>query len=295
MRAHIHPDLQTAILTQFMDPGFLRELETELRNLLGETFDVIHRRDRKEQHVKPFHERHRLAVLLDILRKHQAGIRGLPLSILATIAELNATRRLLSESRQNPLSTKLITGIQNPTEYPHTLILLSIADLFVRNGSKLELMAEATGRMCDLRLISPDGEYLNIEVKTPRELCWLDESLSAQGARRQVKTQFHRAGTNAKGQLPPDAPGLLVIGGFSLEPRVHEIFEAAARQYFDRPPGPYSHVVGLIFSWIGTVMTPADAEIVGNKLTFDTMLAVKTENRFVQNPVYEGRLFINMV
>jgi hypothetical protein len=294
MRAPIHPKLQEALITEFMDPGFLEGLEKDFGDLLGYTYEVILRRDKKEQYAKPVKQRHRLAVLLDVIRKHQSGMRRLPLSIPAAVGELAATRRLLTVSRQNPIWPKLISGLRNPDEYLHTVVMLGAADFFLQRNSKVELMEESNGRMCDLRLIAPDG-YVNVEVKTPRELVWPPENLTPSDARRHVTNQFHKAGTTPLGQLPPDAPGLLIMGGSTLDARVHELFEAAGRWYFEHPPADYSHIIGVVFSWIGTVMTSAEAEIVGDKFSFDTMLALKTENCLVQNPIYSGRFFINLV
>lgn len=42
-------------------------------------------------------------------------------------------------------------------------------------------------------------------------------------------------------------------------------------------------------------MTGADAQLEGDKFRMETRMATKTENRFIQNPVYTGRFFIRMV
>lgn len=264
----------------------------QLEQLLGDAFVAIQRVDAKERFAKSFHQRHRLAVLLEVLQSWERGIKERsPIFPLAAVSEIAATVKLFQEAQNDALWPKLVRSLVSPTEYAHTVILLSLAVHLHNAGAEVFLQPENnTTRSCDLVVDHGDGVDLNLEVKVPRELQWQVKPLLPKQAVAHVTKQFNKAGTGLSGQLPPLRPGVLAIGVLSADQRTRDLLRASAETHLLRPPGDYSHILGVLFVSLGNYMSISPPVIRGDQFRMDARVDAAVHIDLVPNPHYTGRI-----
>jgi len=282
-----------AVLSHSLPP-----FEQHLEKLLGDVFTSIERKDRNARLSKPFHQRHRLPVLLEIVRKWEQGIKDLPIPPLNALAELIVTLQLFERCLTDPLWPKLVTGLKNPTDYAHTVVLLGLTSHMREAGKDITLQPPAnTGRSCDLRVLVTSMPHtgFNLEVKVPSELLWPIQPLPPAKALKQTKHLFRSAGTNEKGQLPPPVTGILVVGGLSFDQRTRDMLQSAGERHLLNPPGDYSHIAGVLYFWLGHQLTVSPSVIDGDRLRLRSYLDTLAQIAFVRNPHYSGPLNLELV
>lgn len=283
------PALQAQLFHSATFKGRLPPIRDEIRELLGDQFDAIQKGDRRARLTRPYWRRHRLMVLLDVLRAYEDGGQPrLGISPLAALGELRIARDVFRDGCREGIWPKLRSSLRTNDEYPHTLVLLAIAKLLRDSGNEVLLEVEhQSGRVGDLRIQAADRS-INFEVKVPSELLWEVDPLTPKQANQHIPRLFKAAGTGLKGQLPPPHSGMLVIGGLHFSERTRDLLQKAAERHFERPPSDYGHIMGVLFTWVHTWMTPAEGELSGNRISFDTQFITAVRSELVPNPGYRG-------
>jgi hypothetical protein len=264
----------------------------QLEQLLGDAFAKIQHVDSKERFVKSFHQRHRLAVLLEVLKSWERGVKQRsPIVPIAALSEIAATIRLFQDAQDDALWPKLVRSLVNPTDYAHAVILLSLAVHLHNAGAEVFLQPENhVTRSCDLVVNYSQEVGLNIEVKAPRDLQWLDDPLTPKRAMEHLKKQFGNAGTGPRGQLSPPTPGVLAIGVLAADSRTLDLLRASAEKHLLFPPGDYSHIMGVLFISLGSSMDVSAPTIMGNRFQLGARVDTKTHVDLVHNPHYTGAI-----
>jgi hypothetical protein len=262
----------------------------EVEDLLGESWLSIRKADKRLRLMKPFRSRHRLSVIADVFEAFLKGeTHSSRISPFVALGELIATRDLFWVWRDDPLWVSLVRSLKNPAEYAHTLVLLALADSLRRNGEYVTLNPIASsGRSPDLVAGTAGTSLINLEVKIAQELLWPTKPLTPVEAGTIVKRLFRSAGTQRSGQLAPPRTGILVIGGLSSDRRTQDLLQNAAERHLLRPPADYSHILGVLFTWVGTVVSQRDIELVGDELTIESRLLVTVKCEFARNLHYTG-------
>jgi hypothetical protein len=274
-----------------LTPGGLRAAAARAQSLLGERYaDLIAKDERRRNSAT---QRHRLTALLTYAREAADALElaaGGPMALDGDLlAELAMTLSLIDRWSNHPTAADLVGTLADPTEGQHTVMMLAVASNLADTGNHvgLETHAVGGGRIPDIWSEPTLLERLNIEVKTPQPLRAPENvPVSVEDGEQIIATQIKKAASTGSGQLDPQQPGILVVGGFHLGEGSLDNLAAAALNLLKRE-SEREHKRHLAFVIVADltyeVQTGADAT--GNAVEFFRPLV---ETRFVRRPGYSG-------
>lgn len=263
-----------------------------MRALLVPVFDQLDARDRRGLDSKdPPKHRHRLMQMVESVRLAAAAFSTGRLYLdLISLAELQVTLEVLNYWRSHPDWGRIPAKVGS--EFQHTLMLLAAAKFLAEAGNKVTIVAEkpaGRGRSADLTAGVGLGEKLRLEVKTSQALD-RPNGLTADRATVVVKEAFRSARTGEGGQLGPDHPGLLVLGGFHLAERDLRLLERAAAAVLATPPRP--HIAGVALLSIGVMLSGSLPDSFDKPVPSGSLNGLLTV-RLVSNPLYTGSVRVD--
>jgi hypothetical protein len=242
-----------------MDLGeeLLRKMANDAKALLGASYEKLaasHARG-KQSRTPPVNP-HRLLELIDAAEAAAASFASdsPEIDAVATV-ELHTALSVFDRWRNDPCWGSIVASITNPTDYPHSVVLLIAASFLTDVGNGVELVFP-TGqkRLSDLRIHTDARTTVSTEVKTPRALMRPERPITLDEAREIVASQISSAGTSAGGQLDPAHPGLLIVGGFGLRDADRTVLRAAARDELRRTARKRTHVIGIALVSVAAVV-----------------------------------------
>lgn len=239
----------------------------QFRELLGDVFpDVLATFHRGQRSPSPPHMPHRLAQLVSLVLPAVCFYRldTVPYVDPVYVAELYAHLAAIRRADQEPVwRSELRPAAKDPKAYLHDLILFMSLDMLDRSfGTVGPLLSSATSsREPDLHFTV--GKHpVRIEIKVPERLILFDLPFHERKASfnttdaDQVIAKAVSDAVGTHGQIRPDRPGIVIIGGFNLIPEEVSAIEAAATVYMERHGArrPYLIGVGLHFMNFGRGM-----------------------------------------
>ncbi len=238
----------------------------------------------------PPSKQHRLMQLLDTAK---AGIdsfaAGNPTVDDYAIVELRGALRVLEAWHGDPCWPGIVRSLENPTYFRHAVICLAYASFLVDAGNDVALQEETVTRSADIQIAVRSNLFTGAEVKSPTALQDPEEPISIADADRLVGGAMKDAGTGPRGQLSPDRPGLLAIGGFNLREIDLETLQEASRGLLLRTGGWRRHIVAISILSFGIASLPS--EITGREEgeTIEAIFDIRTS----LNPQYTGNAALN--
>jgi hypothetical protein len=270
-----------ATLDRKFTPQELREVIAHAEDLIGAPLDDLltaHRLGASSP--TPPQYSHRLIDLLLRLRKaadNPADALALDVASVA-IVEVSAVVFTFDEWRDDPAWSEFQLAIQDPRHYLHATATLTVASALRQHHSKTEIVASSTpGSSPDLRMVVGDEHGLAVEVKTSHSLSQRSEPMTAAAAVPFVEKSLKDLGSGFKRQLARGQPGVLVIGGFHIDPDTFRALGDAAAVVLGRGR-QRTHLLAIVISHTRYI-TPSGR-----------MLAMAHETRIVSNPQYLGDL-----
>lgn len=279
-----------------LSPEALESLIDRTQALLGDTFQGLAKTDQRIlTHGKGKADRHRLMELVEGVRWSAKNLRDAVATIDGiSIVELSMSVNLLERWRNDPAFAGIVRTFANPPDFPHAIITLAAASNLTDAGNGVGLyVTDPKGmRPADLWLASGVEDRMAVEVKAPIALQKRHGSVSMKEARRIVETALKKAGSGASGQLRPERPGVLLVGGFHLRKRDVDMLEGAATYEFARRPGKRNHIAGMLTLTVGltarnVALNPRGLVSRPNTTLHDTIIV-----RFARNPSYDRPLQI---
>jgi len=161
-------------------------------------------------------ERHRLRFLAERVR---ASAETFPDVIdLPAILELDLILELAHAWQGDPAWPSRLKSFREAGQFTHGIIELAAGSALIAIGNDVGPERPRKGRRtADLGCVISAADVLALEIKVPQRLQWPARSqLRRDEAVTLVERALGAAGTGRRGQLSPERPGILVIGGFHL-------------------------------------------------------------------------------
>ncbi len=256
-----------------------------VRALLGPIFDELQASDERGLLSRtPPPRRHRLMQLVEGVNLGAAALNENHRVLdVVSLVELEWTRRALVRWNGDPEWPRIRAAIGSAFE--HTLLVLIAADVLADLGNTVTILPAAMSknrRTADLQASVDLGGPMMIEVKAPEALHHPPDFTEAL-ARHTVRKAFRSSKTGTGGQLSPEYPGLLLLGGFHLSELNVRVLEKAAADVIAESPRRM-HVAGVVLFSIGLLMTQMPGPRFSGNL--DPVFRMKV----VANPDYAGRV-----
>ena len=278
----------------------LEALITEARHSLSEIFDDLaatHERGRSARRTPPRHG-HRLMELIDsVSRSARRFESAQPAIDVVSIAELHLTVDLLRQARGRPGWLANLRAMRNPTTFPHEVVKLAAERYLTALGNPVQVPGDQGSgeRSPDLLIIVGQNESMAVEVKAPTALQSASGTLQRDDALEIVRRQLRSAGTGARGQLSPQRPGILVIGGFHLRKADLELLKELAVELLPRAPGGRKHIAGVVVLSVGLLAENIVFEPDRIVSSSETLLHPIIQVRVAKNPSYAAALPIEVI
>jgi hypothetical protein len=237
------------------DAQHLQRLIDEVRALMGETFDMLDRRDQKRR-ASGSTNRHPLMVTVHALRSAIASFATpTPTVDHWPVMELVTLLDTLRRWKNHPALAALVRGFVN--EYPHTVLTLATATALTDLGNGVVFHAARGGRAADLLLVVGARKRVAVEVKVRDALRAPDAPVGYDLLLTEIRAAVKSARTGAKGQLSRQHPALLILGGFHLAQSDLDAFQQAAADYLRdaQTKGRHAHLMGIGLVAFGTSLT----------------------------------------
>jgi hypothetical protein len=267
-----------------MDEVELRRLVRRTKALLGDKYSILVESHRRGLLAKtPPSTQHRLMQLLGAV---QAGITsfvaGQPAFDANAIGELHLALTVLEKWQGNPAWPSILRTLENATDFRHAVISLAAASFLIDSGNDVGIQEESTTRSADLQIATRSNVTVGLEVKSPSALQGPREPIRADEADRIIDKAIRDAGTGSRGQLSPNRPGLLIVGGFHLQERDLDALEEASKRLLLRTGNWRKHIAGISVLSLGIYVDHVNPRI-------EQALSI----RISLNPQYTGQTAID--
>ena len=191
--------------------------------------------------------------------------------------------------RNHPRYDKICNHLDQPDIFAHNVSQLAIAAFLQDLGNGVVLAPESQKiRRSDLWISGGPGNLVSLEVKSRNELRTLKSRLSPDNATKAVRAALESAGIDHGGQLDPNSPGILGLGGFALSSGdIETILKQATfemKQLGDRAKhiaAIFAFSVGVSLEGQGKIIEPAKGIQLG-------ML-----HGIAPNPKYDGSVLLH--
>lgn len=280
-----------------MDAPFLDDLARRGQELIGDDFsklDAAYRRGLQRSTTPPTRS-HRFIELIAIAREDAASYdRAAPGVHLLDIVELHAALEQLERWKNDPSMPALLKSLRGADDYAHALVTLTAASFLTDAGNAVELARPAGHRRTpDLRLHIGSQRRVNVEVKVPQALVRPASAIDLARATDLIRAAVSSAGTGERGQLSPQHPGLLIVGGLGLRSTDVDCLEAAGRFVLTERPDERAHITGISLVTVGSLLDGVAADRsdvrVGPQISAGATVAI----RIALNPNYTGETTLN--
>lgn len=191
--------------------------------------------------------------------------------------------------RNHPRYGRLCRRLADPEEFAHNTSQLAIAAVLQDLGNGVTLAPESPNQgNCDLWVAGGPASTVSLEVKARHELRTLSQGLGPDEAARAVREAIDHAGIGQGGQLDPGRPGILGMGAFMLSPTDMETLLRQARIQMRDWQDHATHVAAIFAVSVGFSL-----ESVGQNLTPERGIDLRTLHGFVPNPKYSGSVLLS--
>jgi hypothetical protein len=280
------------------DPEFLKSIIDRARRILGPVFDPLRARDLRGQTTPktPPKHRHRIMEMVDAteaaLRSVEKGQQEMD---VVALVELNMVLELFERWQQNPGIGRIVKEIENPDSYAHAVIVLAAASFLMDAGNAVTVVTPpASGeRTPDLRITTPPGERVGVEVKAPIALQKRTSRVTSEEARKIVASCLKDAGTGPGGQLGVEGTGVLLIGGFQLSRKDVRLLMKAAAEEIRRLPRKRLHIITIAILGADVLLENFNISATHATTTNSSRANAIIVARFVHNPNYAGNVRIS--
>jgi hypothetical protein len=186
---------------------------------------------------------HRLAELVARVEENVAPLRSGSREVdVVSVMELWRATAAFARWSKDPYHARLVEESKDPEHFIHNALLLMVASLLADGGLGPELVPTGETRTPDLRLRISARESIDVEVKTPVALQRRPGAhVTPKTAERLIDDELNRS----RGQLSPEVPSMLVIGGAFWTAELDEHADACARLL---RPGRRGNLVGVILA-----------------------------------------------
>lgn len=280
-----------------MDAPFLDDLARRGQELMGDDFaklDASYRRGLQRSTTPPTRS-HRLIELIAIAREDAASYDGpAPGVHLLDIVELDAALEQLERWQNDPSMPSLLKSLRGADDYAHALVTLTAASFLTDAGNAVELARPAGHRRTpDLRIHIGSRRRVNAEVKVPQALLRPASAIDMARATDLIRTAVSSAGTGERGQLSPEHPGLLIVGGLGIRSTDVDCLEAAGRFVLNERPDERVHIQGVSIVIVGSLLEGITADRSGPKVGGQISAGATVAIRNALNPNYSGETTID--
>jgi hypothetical protein len=233
-----------------------------------------------------------------IVRQVHISARALecatPMIEPTSLVELHLLHSLVQIWSTDPVWPHIRDCLLRPQGYGHALLTMALAQHLRGAGNHVNLVGvgAGTGRLPDIRLVTRQ-EALQIEVKAPRRLQWLNGRLKKVEADGILANAVRKASPGHGGQLSDQHSGILVVGGLQILQQSIEELERAATAFLARDHQRMRHVVGI--SVVSIDVMTGDLEVANDAvfLPEGARLASTARVGFVRNVKFVGELQVD--
>jgi hypothetical protein len=232
---------------------------------------------------------------MQLLDAVQAGITsfvaGEPTLDAVAIGELHLALTVLERWKDNPSWPSILRTLENPTDFRHAVVSLTAASFLIDAGNDVGIQEESTTRSADLQIAVRSNETVGLEVKCPSALQGPRGPIGDDEADRIIDKAMRDAGTGPRGQLSPDRPGLLIVGGLHLQEGDLDTLEEASKRLLLKTGSRRKHIAGISILSIGTYVSLQGGSSIHNQSqpTIERTLSV----RITLNPQYSGNAVVD--
>ena len=275
-----------------LDAQRLLEFARRGEALLGNNFGKLDAAYRRSLARSPSKDVHRLVELIAIARDDAAAFDGdQPGVHLLEIVELSLAIELFERWERDPAMQGLLEDLKGTKDFAHILVTLTAASYLTDAGNGVELVRpsrEQGQRTPDLRLHMGARTRVNCEVKVPDPLVRPADPVDIGSATEIVRNAVSKAGTGTRGQLSPEHPGLLIVGGLHLRTTDVDRLEGAARAVTAERPRHRTHIAGIAAVAVGSSVEGFGADSGGLTVGQDISMSAIASVRIALNPNYSG-------
>lgn len=268
----------------------LKAMVEEMRKLLPGIFDELMERDGRGQKSRtPPKNRHRLmALITEILKCAETFGNSNPKINSTAVGEFIMALGLFKRWKNDPIWPQLLPSLRNPTDYPHAIIALVVASHLndIGNGAGFIATSQQRKRNPDIRIVVSALKSAALEVKAPLLLQKQNRHLDSDLAGAIVRKAIREADTKKGGQLDPQTPGILLIGGFHLSDEEMAHLENASRELLKNDVLHRRHVSAIVVLTIRVIVEGTE----GGKTTLKTMIKPVISYGVAVNPHYDGSI-----
>lgn len=277
------------------DAPFLEMLLTQAETIIGSLFFKLDEKAKRGRtcHKTPSKDPHRLMEKIEKVRQAIKSFQNLnPVIDVYSSLELFTTLSLFEEWRCNPAWSKMLSSFENPSDYCHAIVTLATATLWRKEYGSVGIDVENVSgkRNCDIRIFVSADERIKLEVKSPKCLHNLILPLTKEQAIKMLKDALKSANHKGGGQLSPESPGILVLGGFNLKKNNIDTIIDVTTGWFKGSSKSYNHIIGLQVISIGGYFENTITTSVGVMSGDHTKGFSVIEGRLAMNPNYDGIL-----
>lgn len=200
---------------------------------------------RGRQSKTPPRTRHRLAQLVVGVRAASEAIEsGSRAMNVLSVMELNLIVELFEAWDEDPAWPEMVKSLRDPGEFQHAVVTVGAGTCLIAQGNDAAIPPKEAGRrISDLIVATTAGTALAVEVKAPPSLQSRGTPIDLNQALSVVENAVRSAGTGPTGQLRPDRPGFLMVGGFHLATAEMRHLEEASASSLRRRQA--DHVLGV--------------------------------------------------
>jgi hypothetical protein len=274
------------------DPGLPDRVRARIRAALGPTWERIVAADlRGQQATPPNPHRHLLAVIhesvgLFNLEEVAARYPGRLPDLLA----LTAMANIIDRSRDFEALAELVPAMISPKGFRHHMLTLGLADhlrTYTPYTVRLPIRAPDGGPIVDL-LLSHSGQTMEIETKTSDEFDGPRREVSPSNARGAISRAWGKAVSGPRAQLGRNGPGLLLLGGITLQVESLDVIRDAASDWLSAHGRSHPNVWGIavLTYWTYTLGSPAQELPSVHGIEIHARGGVQL--RAAENPFYRG-------
>jgi hypothetical protein len=196
------------------------------------------------------------------------------------IAEVDGTLQAFEDWAADQAWPEFRRAILDPRECTHASTTLMVASALKEHHKDVALVAAPkVGRAADLSVVVTDEYELAVEVKTSPK--FRGDILLDSDAVDVISHALSEAGTSVGGQLGPDRPAILVVGGTQIDAVSFERLERACTYWLQRPIRTPDHLLGIVISRIFFKVGVVDSRV---------QVILSHESRIRRNPRYSGSL-----
>lgn len=232
------PDWVALVIARPYSADELRAVIAEAEALLGESLDdLLQSWKLGRSSTTPPRYPHRFLDLLQRMRRASEHPGNLIADDAAAVAaaEVSGLMQTFDSWRDDPVWPEFQSAFQDPRNFLHAVVTLSMASALRERHQRTELVASGVqGGSADLRMVVTEHDWLEVEVKTSLALSNRRTAMEFSEALKFVTTQVRKPTKGGRRQLGEDRPGMLVIGGVEIDNATFQALGDAAGHVLER-------------------------------------------------------------